>query len=371
MTQIINSLENHGAWAMRAWRFTFMTAAMLPVFLSQLPAHALNLPIHIDVDAASFKSASASVSNSFTLSLCTDSSCSSCPINTSIHAWEIESTEQVARAKVKNDPIKATKMTRLRHVLGGVPAAEQYFAQVSGSGIIAVPSCQPQGPVRGQDGPAGAAGIPGEAGAAGATGSVGAVGPTGPAGATGPTGETGSPGADGIAGLAGADGASGATGATGAAGDLGAEGEAGADGPVGPAGSTPSYTLPTEVTISTNESTSSNSYTDLSTVGPTAVVNVSQAAEVTISAAVGFFSFANCLASVQVSGANTLAVSDARAIYNQPNTTGSNQGLRASVSHLLTGLNPGSTTFTMKYKASNSLGYPCYFEDRTILVTPY
>jgi hypothetical protein len=99
--------------------------------------------------------------------------------------------------------------------------------------------------------------------------------------------------------------------------------------------------------VVTAETTTSTSYDDLATVGPTVTVTTGSAALTILSVRMGNSTAAYCLASVQVSGASSVAAADARSL-RYLSATGGNEH-RGSVSSLFTGLTPGSNTFTAKY----------------------
>lgn len=103
--------------------------------------------------------------------------------------------------------------------------------------------------------------------------------------------------------------------------------------------------------ITTNQLTSSTSYTDLSTVGPTVTVTTGTTAiaiwggrydDDTNAGADGYMS-------VAVSGASTVAASDNYAAYGFQGFGGNNQ-LPIVTSYRFTGLTAGSNTFTAKYR---------------------
>jgi hypothetical protein len=71
---------------------------------------------------------------------------------------------------------------------------------------------------------------------------------------------------------------------------------------------------------------------------------------------------ATCSAAFAMTGSNTAAASDANAA-----ALGGNNYQRASASSILTGLTPGSTTFTAQYKASNGT---CTFSNRAMWAIP-
>ena len=113
--------------------------------------------------------------------------------------------------------------------------------------------------------------------------------------------------------------------------------------------------------VDTSETTTSASYTDLATVGPDVTLTTGTTVLVTV-AFTGYSSaaFASVM-SFAVSGATTLAASDANAAYC--NSNGVNHTATRTV--LLTGLTPGSNTFTAKYRGSTTRT----FNYRSISVT--
>ena len=121
--------------------------------------------------------------------------------------------------------------------------------------------------------------------------------------------------------------------------------------------------------VATAETTSSTSYTDLATTTDSVTLDVPDSGVVLVfveatgtwvsgSNTAGYVGFA-------LSGANTLAASDARAVTSVITTTPGT----ALVGRLipLPGLTPGSTTFKMKYKVNTGSGS---FSARKILVIP-
>lgn len=107
--------------------------------------------------------------------------------------------------------------------------------------------------------------------------------------------------------------------------------------------------------VDTTQTTSSTSYTDLSTVGPAVTATVGPSGKVLISfssniniatsGGIAYLSFA-------ASGSTTIAASDANGVLFQAPTTSHNSSL--SKCFVLTGLTPGSNTFTLKYKTFSS-----------------
>lgn len=128
-----------------------------------------------------------------------------------------------------------------------------------------------------------------------------------------------------------------------------------------------SESTPQAAYISTSEVTTApliGAYGDLATTGPTVTVNVQNAAFVAIysnqlsSAGIGAWM------SYDVSGASSVSATDDRSIQ-----FGSTGGQRAGAAFIQTGLTPGSTTFTAKYRVSTS--GTATFSVRRIAVIPF
>ena len=121
-------------------------------------------------------------------------------------------------------------------------------------------------------------------------------------------------------------------------------------------------------TVSTSETTASLTYADLATPGP-AVTLTTGATVIVIFSAIAQKAAVNftALVSVDVSGATTLAANDT----NSSAFSSSNSAASTSYSGMctrsvyLTGLTPGSNTFTLKYRCD---GGTWTFLNRTILV---
>lgn len=155
-------------------------------------------------------------------------------------------------------------------------------------------------------------------------------------------------------------------GAQGSAGPQGSQGEQGAQGVSGVIARGASLGISSSY-ISTSQATSSTTYTDLATVGPSVTVSTGTSALVFMSFTLtqnssgvntGYMSFA-------VSGATTIAASDSNSVgvsspYSLP-------GSAATVVHL-TNLTSGSNTFTAKYRCN--AGGPFNFIGRSITVIP-
>ena len=115
--------------------------------------------------------------------------------------------------------------------------------------------------------------------------------------------------------------------------------------------------------VLTAETTSSTTYTDLTTVGPSVTVTTQTTAVVVVAAAhtatsvafVGTMSYA-------VSGSSSIAASDATALFIAPPT--SSLPTAASMVSFISGLTPGSNIFTAKYRTNGT----STFQDRSIIV---
>lgn len=95
--------------------------------------------------------------------------------------------------------------------------------------------------------------------------------------------------------------------------------------------------------VDPDESTASNTYTDLATVGPAATVTVGASGVVLVGWNCQMSG--NSSVSVAVSGANTIAASDIVSFFSP-------DAIAAGRTYAFTGLTPGASTFTMKYRAT-------------------
>lgn len=128
----------------------------------------------------------------------------------------------------------------------------------------------------------------------------------------------------------------------------------------------------TGTNVDTLRTTTSTTYADITdttdtvtvTVGPSGKVRVEISANISNNtlAATGYVSFL-------VSGANTLAADDSRALWSTAQAAGYFIQFGTTIGLGVDGtpLNPGSTTFKMKYKVSTGTGT---FLNRRILVEP-
>lgn len=119
--------------------------------------------------------------------------------------------------------------------------------------------------------------------------------------------------------------------------------------------------------VATSQTTTSTSYVDLTTVGPTVTATTGTIAVVIFTAAVSNSGVNSATdVSVAVSGATSIAASDAWRTVLDGVTAGNVN--RVAGFHTFTTLTAGSNTFTVKYKVGTGTGT---FSDRELLVIPY
>jgi hypothetical protein len=127
--------------------------------------------------------------------------------------------------------------------------------------------------------------------------------------------------------------------------------------------------VPASDAIATNQTTTSTSYADLTTVGPQVTVTTGVAALVCFS---GWLSNdtggARALMSYSMSGATTAAAQDLTSSSFQPAGSASGLYTASGRAYLHTGLTAGSTTFKAQYKVSTGTGS---FQQRTLSVIPF
>lgn len=120
-------------------------------------------------------------------------------------------------------------------------------------------------------------------------------------------------------------------------------------------------------TVVTSETTTSTSYTDLATVGPTVTVTTGPLALVLWGAQMtNNTANASSRTSVEVSGASTSAADDVRGLAFDPVSAGG--VFQASHAVFYDDLTPGSNTFTLKYRVGAGTGT---FSRRRLIVLPY
>jgi hypothetical protein len=125
--------------------------------------------------------------------------------------------------------------------------------------------------------------------------------------------------------------------------------------------------VPQVATVATSENTTSTSYTNLTTPGPTVTVTTGSMALVFVSAKiVQSTATASVFQSFAVSGATTVAADDRFGTEWQPE--GANRSSRGTSALMVTGLTSGSNTFTQQYRVSGGTGS---FALRQISVLPF
>jgi hypothetical protein len=117
----------------------------------------------------------------------------------------------------------------------------------------------------------------------------------------------------------------------------------------------------------TSETTTSTSYTDLATVGPTVSATASTRAIVSITARVSNSSSAEeSFIGVDLTSATTQSPSDNFALQQEGGAT--NVSDQKSYVALMTGLSAGSTQFRMKYRVTGGTGT---FHRRRLMIMPF
>lgn len=116
--------------------------------------------------------------------------------------------------------------------------------------------------------------------------------------------------------------------------------------------------------VTTSQDTTSTSYTDLATVGPDVTADTGPQALVIVRGAISNSGTGSSRMSYAVSGASSVVAADAQCV-GVFGTAGT--GALASDVSLITGLTPGSNTFTAQYRVSSGTGT---FSTRRITVFP-
>lgn len=124
--------------------------------------------------------------------------------------------------------------------------------------------------------------------------------------------------------------------------------------------------IPASATVGTSESSSNTAYVGLATTGPEVTVTTGTKALFIVSAqASNATASAGCFMSPAVSGATTVASTDASAfLYTSSATTIAHQGSRA----VMQTLTPGSNKFTSGYRVTAGTGT---WGQRTLQVLPF
>lgn len=126
-----------------------------------------------------------------------------------------------------------------------------------------------------------------------------------------------------------------------------------------------SRTRPIFAQVPTSQTTTSTSYTDLATVGPTVTITTGTIAIVCLIAQIQHSTGGPALVGFAVSGATTAAAADTQAIYYS--ASAANEYAQFSGLFLVSGLTAGSNVFTAKYKVSSGTGT---FLNRQLFVWP-
>lgn len=124
---------------------------------------------------------------------------------------------------------------------------------------------------------------------------------------------------------------------------------------------------PQSDSVLTSQTTTSTSFTDLATLGPTITANTGPYALVFTHCQVSNSGAGSAYAGVNVSGASSIAPALNRSI-NLIGAAGATLGAGTAVLYAGSiALTPGSNTFTMQYRVSSGTGT---FADRRIIVMP-
>ncbi len=134
--------------------------------------------------------------------------------------------------------------------------------------------------------------------------------------------------------------------------------------------------VPVTASVATSETTVSTTFTDLTTPGPAVTVTIPASGIVQVIVGADMLgnvaTSATPVMSFEVSGANTIAALDVNALVAPALNPASNAGrVAASRVKILTGLTPGVTTFTAKYKQPLAGGNTATFANRDIAVIPF
>jgi hypothetical protein len=121
---------------------------------------------------------------------------------------------------------------------------------------------------------------------------------------------------------------------------------------------------PQGATVATSQTTSSNTYADLATVGPAVTLVTGTSAIVTVCAQTTNNAAATNNVGYAVSGASTIAATDTTSAILVASAAGV-PNLTVSTTQIITGLTAGTNIFTMKYKVSVNTGT---FVNRSITV---
>lgn len=126
------------------------------------------------------------------------------------------------------------------------------------------------------------------------------------------------------------------------------------------------FRTPQQQQILTEQSTSSTSYTNLTSTGPTVTVTTGSMAFVSWHCSLRNNSTNSSYMSVGVTGATTDAANDDRSIRHRDGTGSSGEEMMG-IGFLFTSLNPGTNTFQAKYRVIGGTGT---FRNRRISVIP-
>lgn len=120
--------------------------------------------------------------------------------------------------------------------------------------------------------------------------------------------------------------------------------------------------------VSTSETTTSTSYTDLTTTGPTLTVNTATRAFVFLTVAMQVDTDnVSANMTLDISGATQIAASDTGSVGIDGLTNG--KTARMGICNFYDNLTPGVNVFTCKYKSAS--GNVATFSDRNLTIIPF
>ena len=127
---------------------------------------------------------------------------------------------------------------------------------------------------------------------------------------------------------------------------------------------------PAAAFVFAGETTSSTTYADLATPGPTVTLETGERAFVMLSAGMEPVSVNNIsgVMAIQVTGASNIAASDQNGVSLDGITAGTGN-IRMGITHLIDNLTPGTNVFQCKYRAHSGSSFR--FWRRTLVVFPF
>ncbi len=122
--------------------------------------------------------------------------------------------------------------------------------------------------------------------------------------------------------------------------------------------------------VDTDQTTNSTSYADLATVGPSVTLTLKGTVAIVWLSCIAYkpANSDTLWVSVAVSGATTLAASDANALSSWSHALNAHIQLAGCI--VLTGLTPGANTFTMRYKLTTGASVANFYARNITVFAP-